>query len=512
MRTLALLALALAAGTAVPALAQPKPSTSITIYSSAAPGAIDPSLYRPLPGWQPWQYQQMQTIPGYALVREDRPIRIEGNQAEVRFTDVASLIDPTTVQFTSLTDARTTVLEQNYQFDLVSGEKLLQKFIDQDVRVTVVRGQQPEFIDGTLLSSGGGQLVLRMPSGSVRMINGYADVQFLGMPKGLMTRPTLVWRVATDRPGDHTARVSYQTEGITWWADYNLAFTEGANANSGWLDVSGWVSIINQSGAGYNDATLKLIAGDVHRAPKGQGPLERYPAARSEAMSTAADTGFQEKSFFEYHLYTLGRPASIPNNSTKQLELFPKAERVPCEKVVVYDGLGPNAWWGEGLYTDQSVGVQTSKDVDVYLKFKNGLAEGMGMPLPAGRIRVNKVDSDDGSMEFIGEDVIRHTPREEEVLVKMGRAFDIVGERVQQDFKYDASRRTIEETYEIKVRNRKKEAVKVIVQEHMYRWSQWEVIKTSVPGTKLSSRLMHFPLTLEPDAEGVVRYTVRYTW
>jgi hypothetical protein len=335
-----------------------------------------------------------------------------------------------------------------------------------------------------------------MPSGSVRMINGYADVQFLGMPKGLMTRPTLVWRVATDRPGDHTARVSYQTEGITWWADYNLAFTEGANANSGWLDVSGWVSIINQSGAGYNDATLKLIAGDVHRAPKGQGPMERYPAARSEAMSTAADTGFQEKSFFEYHLYTLGRPASIPNNSTKQLELFPKAERVPCEKVVVYDGLGPNAWWGEGLYTDQSVGVQTSKDVDVYLKFKNGLAEGMGMPLPAGRIRVNKVDSDDGSMEFIGEDVIRHTPREEEVLVKMGRAFDIVGERVQQDFKYDASRRTIEETYEIKVRNRKKEAVKVIVQEHMYRWSQWEVIKTSVPGTKLSSRLMHFPLTL----------------
>lgn len=502
---LSTLALSLSAGLAS-ALG---PSTSITVYSSASPGAIDANLYRPVPGAAPAYYGNTSPIPGYAMVREDREIDISA-LGEARFADVAAFIDPTTVQFTSLGKSSISVLEQDYRFDLVSPEKLLEKALDKDVRLVVQRGTKTEYVDGTLLSVRGGQLVLRT-SGGVEIINGYLGAQLLGAQGDLTTRPTLLWKLDTEEKGLQPVRVSYQTEGITWWADYNLTFSEGKDANSGTLDIAGWASILNQSGATYSNARLKLVAGDVHRAPK---PQATNWAPRSEAATfLGADSqGFTEKSFFEYHLYTLGREATIPDNSTKQLELFPVATGVPCEKVIVYDGLGADSWWGDSLMLDQGLGNQSKKDVDVYIRFSNSDKNGMGMPLPAGRVRVSKLDPDDEAMEFIGEDVIRHTPREEQVLIKMGRAFDVVGERAQTDFQLDSGRRRLSETYEIKVRNRKAEPVSVIVQEHMFRWAQWEISKSTVPHTKVNSRLVHFPLTLKPDEEGVVRYTVTYTW
>lgn len=501
---LSALALAFAAGLAS-ALG---PSTSITIYSSASPGAIDANLYRPVPGAVPGYYGYASPIPGYAMVREDREIDISSH-GEARFADVAAFIDPTTVQFSPLGTPPISVLEQDYRFDLVSPEKLLEKALDKDIRLVVQRGDKTELLHGTLLAVRGGQLVLRTANG-VEIVNGYVGAQLLGPQGDLMTRPTLLWKLDTKARGLQPVRVSYQTEGITWWADYNLTFTEGKDANSGTLDIAGWASILNQSGATYTNARLKLVAGDVHRAPK---PRDNW-APRSEVMALGAErsAGFSEKSFFEYHLYTLGREATIPDNSTKQLELFPVATGVPCEKVIVYDGMGADTWWGDSLMLDQGLGNQSNKDVDVYIRFANSAKNGMGMPLPAGRIRVSKLDPDDEAMEFIGEDIIRHTPREEQVLIKMGRAFDIVGERAQTDFQLDSGRRRLSETYEIKVRNRKAEPVSVIVQEHMFRWAQWEIVKSSLPHTKVNSRLVHFPLTLKPDEEGVVRYTVTYTW
>jgi len=502
---LSALALALSAGLAS-ALG---PSTSITVYSSAAPGAIDANLYRPVPGATPMYYGNASPIPGYAMVREDREIDISA-LGEASFTDVAAFIDPTTVQFTPLGKSSISVLEQNYRFDLVSPEKLLEKALDKDVRLVVQRGDKTEFLDGTLLAVRGGQLVLRTRTG-VEIVNGYVSAQLVGSKADLMTRPTLLWTLDTEARGLQPVRVSYQTEGITWWADYNLTFTEGKDANSGTLDIAGWASILNQSGATYTNARLKLVAGDVHRAPKPQ-QMDWAPRSETAAAFGGAAQGFAEKSFFEYHLYTLGREATIPDNSTKQLELFPVATGVPCEKVIVYDGMGADTWWGDSLMLDQGLGNQSKKDVDVYIRFTNSEKHGMGMPLPAGRIRVSKLDPDDEAMEFIGEDVIRHTPREEQVLIKMGRAFDVVGERAQTDFQLDTGRRRLSETYEIKVRNRKAEPVSVIVQEHMFRWAQWEITKSAVPHTKINSRLVHFPLTLKPDEEGVVRYTVTYTW
>lgn len=229
-------------------------------------------------------------------------------------------------------------------------------------------------------------------------------------------------------------------------------------------------------------------------------------------MVADRELGFQEKSFFEYHLYTLGRPATIPDNSTKQVELFPTARGVPCEKVMVYDGAG-DEWWGyTSVLTDQSYGPQSKTDVDVYLRFENSKAQGMGMPLPAGRIRVSKLDSADESLEFIGEDVIRHTPRDEQVLVKLGKAFDVVGERIQTDFRVDSTRKYMEESFEIKLRNRKEESVKVVVEEHMNRWSGWEITKQDVESRKVDYRTVRFDVDLKPGEEKSVKYTVRYIW
>ncbi|HOJ55461.1 MAG TPA: DUF4139 domain-containing protein [Phycisphaerae bacterium] len=485
--------------------------TALTIYSSARPGAIPPELYRPIVGANVPHPGQGQNIPGYAVIRQERDIAIKGQRDTVRFSDVAALIDPTTVTFASLTDPDgTRVLDQNYQFDLVSTDRLMERYLGKEITVEQVQGDKTSIINGTLLSTSGG-LVLKTDN-DVRVLSNYANVRFPELPGGLISRPTLVWNVTAQTIGQHRMRVTYQTSGITWWADYNVIFSEGKDADSGVLDVGAWVSIINQSGAGYTDAKLKLIAGDVHRAPK---PERRRVMVDMMAEAAAAPdgAGFEEKAFFEYHLYTLGRPATLPDNSTKQIELFPTARNVPCEKVLVYYGL-PQEF--RGLFpnpmTDRNFGTQSNKKVDIYLRFKNEKDRGMGMPLPAGRIRVSKLDPADKSLEFIGEDVIDHTPKDEEVLIKMGSAFDVVGERKQVDFQVDTRAHTMQETIEIKLRNHKEEPVKVIVKENLFRWLNWKITDKTHDFEKVDARTIHFPVTVPKDGEVTVRYTVKYTW
>lgn len=439
-------------------------STALTIYSNARPGAISPELYR--------GNGNGQAVPGYAVVRQQREMMFNRGRNAVRFSDVAALIDPTTVSFQSLTDpAGTSVIEQNFQFDLVNTQKLLEKYIDRRITVDQIRGSSTESFAGTLLSTTGG-LVLKRDDGSIQTLPHNAGVRLPELPGGLITRPTLVWDIAANRAGAHNAQVSYQTTGITWWTDYNLTYQEGANANACKLDVAAWVSIINKSGASYGDTHLKLVAGDVHR-PQPQGRVYAPAAQRALAMEDRAQ-GFEEKSFFEYHLYTLGRPTTLLDNSTKQIELFPAVRAVPCEKTLVYYGAAGAHPYGRPA-TDRNYGVQSNKKVDVYLGFKNTKEQNMGMPLPAGRVRVSKLDTADQTLEFIGEDVIDHTPRNEQVLIKMGSAFDVVGERRQVNFSVDTSRKTMTEEIEVKVRNQKKETVTVMVKENLYRWTNWQI-------------------------------------
>ncbi len=503
---------ALAAGAALAVgaasgLASAADDTAITIYSSARPGGISPDLYRPIPGGGT---PNAMAVPGYAMVRHERPVQLASGRSTLRFADVAGLIDPTTVTFTSLTDPATRVLEQNFQFDLVSSEKLLLKYIDRPITVERQQGNQSVQLTGTLLSAVDG-LVLRGNDGTIHSLRDYSALRFPELPGGLITRPTLEWLITAPRAGEQRARVTYQTGGITWWADYNLIFKEGRDANSGLLDLSAWVSIINQSGTTYPDAKLKLIAGDVHRAPTPEVAMPRGAVMMASKAMEGDSAGFDQKAFFEFHLYTLGRRTTLPNNATKQIELFDQARQIPARKVLVYYGLAGNYGWGAPM-TERELGLPMNTKVDVYLEFNNDKQAGLGVPLPAGRVRVSQLDVADGSLEFIGEDAIDHTPKDEKVRVKLGSAFDVVGERRAVDFSVDSKARWMEEEIEVKLRNRKDEAVEVIVRENLYRWSNWKVISRSQEFEKLDARTIHFPVRIAKGGEAVVRYRVRYSW
>lgn len=482
---------------------------AVTVYSSADPAGFDPQQFiaQQRQGYNPtfaWQ------VPGFGVVREVRKAAIKEGVGELRITDVAQFIDPTTVSFRDLTNPDgTAVLEQNFEFDLVSPEKLMERYLDRQISVTIARGDTAEEVTGTLLSAIDEQLVLQTDDG-LRIVSGRGEQVKLGdLPGGLITRPTLVWKLTTKQGGEHKVQTTYQTSGITWRSDYNVIL----NAEDTRADIGAWVSLMNLSGAAYPNAKLKLIAGDVQRItpqPEVRGGLG---GGRMLAMAESK-MGFEEKAFFEYHLYTLPRRTDILSNTTQQIMLFPTARDVSVEKLLVYYGLPDAAHWGMvgSPMVDRSLGTQCNKKVDVYVRFKNDKASNMGMPLPKGKVRVYKQDSADEALEFIGEDLIDHTPKDEKVLVRLGQAFDVVGERVQTDFNMDTGRKTMTESIRIQLRNHKDKPQKVIIKENLYRWTGWEITKHSDPFEKIDARTIHFEVMVPPDGEKTVEYTVRYTW
>jgi hypothetical protein len=481
---------------AMSAVAQ-SPEFAVTIYSSAAPGSMNVAA---LAGG----YANM---PGYALVSDRRRLNLPNGRGELRFVDVAKRIDPTTVSFASVDDPQgTRVLEQNFQFDLVSAAKLRERYIGEQVSVEQVQGDRVERFTGKLMSAADPVIVL-LDSGEVLTLNRSDNIRFAALPGGLITRPTLVWLLDSKRGGEQLAQVSYQTQGMTWWADYNVTLDESGGACK--MDLSAWVTIVNQSGLSYPQTKLKLVAGEVNRAPA--APAGKMMMARSAEINEAASDSFEESQLFEYHLYTLGRPSDLPDNSTKQLELFPAAIGSPCKKQLIFTAVENQGFYYGQPVQDQGYYATSKGNTGAYLEFVNRKENGLGIPLPAGRVRVNQA-SKDGSLEFIGEDVIDHTPRNETLKLKLGDAFDIAGERRQTDFKVDTAAKTIDESFEISVRNRKTEAVEVTVREYLYRWTQWALTDQSQPSVKRDAQTIDFPLRIPADGEAKVRYTVRYTW
>jgi hypothetical protein len=513
-------------------LAQPRPATpraadpapdapaqadskfTLTVYSTADPATFDPqqtALDR--------QADPAYKIPGYGVVREIRRIPLIAGDNQLKFPNVAAGIDPTTVSFRSLTAPDSTaVLEQNFEYDVVSPDKLLEKYLGRPIIINRKQESRPgertlpETIEARLLAFTADQLVLESNNKQlpVQVIPRNADIteiKLFELKTGLITKPTLVWRLNTDRAGDHDVLVSYQTDNITWRADYTLTVDKDDTK----ADLSSWVTLVNESGAAYPNAKLKLIAGDVRRLRP-----ERQPHVWRDAGGQVADeTGFAEKSFFEYHLYTLGRPTSVANNSTKQIELFPTRTNLPVTKRYVY--AGPDSIPGPPSLPNREPDLRgrSNRKVDVYLQLANTERNRLGIPLPAGRVRVYKRDEaaqDDGTAapEFIGEDAIAHTPKDETVLIRVGSAFDVTGERRQINF--TENDHTLSESFEIKLRNHKKEPVDVIVKETLYRWSQWEITASSDKFEKHDSRTIHIPVKLAPDQEKTVTYTVKYTW
>lgn len=428
-----------------------------------------------------------------ALVKDLRKVELKAGANTIRFRDVAARIDPTSVHFKSLTaPAQVTLLEQNYQYDLVNRTKLLQKYIDKEIEL--VRrdqdGREVERLRGTLLSAENGMAAIVRAKGRL-YLRPRAEVELPELPAGLITKPTLVWKVTAERAGKHQVEVSYLTTGLTWHADYVAV----VNAAHDKLDLTGWVTLDNKSGATYPFARLKLVAGDIHRIT----PPAPLPPMRGAVRAEKAVSQFQQKPFFEYHLYTLDRKTTLADNETKQLALL-SADGVSVKKVFLFDA-------GQQVYIGTRRGRQKGK-VRVVLDFKNTKANHLGMPLPKGKVRVYQAD-DDGSLQYVGEDSLAHTPRDEKVRLEIGNAFDLVGERKQIRYRKLADR-LVEQSYEISLRNHKDEDVQIVVVEHLS--GDWEILTESHSHKKKDAHTVEFTVPVEANSETKLTYTVRFSF
>lgn len=413
-----------------------------------------------------------------ALVKERRELDLNTGVNNIEYRDVAALIDPTSVMFEDTTNKNTAVLEQNYEYDLVSSSKLLDKFLGKEITVTEKEG---ETYTGTLLSHDGG-VVLQLSDGKVVSITEVSKFEFPDSA-GLLTKPTLVWQIYSPVSGSRDVLTSYLTGGMTWNADYIVK----TNADDTKADIRGWVSIDNQAGTTYEDAKLKLVAGEVHRIAVPQ-PIYSDATVAEEAGYAGSKNSFAEESLFEYHLYTLERAATLKNNEVKQISLL-SADSVPVEKELIFD-------------------VSKSSDVQVVLNLSNSKQKGLGMPLPAGVVRVYKADSE-GQLQFLGEDSIDHTPKDEEIKVTVGSAFDITGTRTQTDYQR-VSNDVWRESYEIELKNHKSEAQKIRVVEHFY--GDWEIITSSDTYKKIDAYTTEWEVTVPADGSKKVTFTVERTY
>jgi hypothetical protein len=477
--------------------------TNLTIYSTVDPGSISPELYRPtLNG------QVNYSIPGYAIIRDRQEMDLKEGTNKINFPGVATYIDPTTVSLKSLTDPNgTRVLEQTYFFDLANKQALLAKYLGQEITVEQFQNDHLVSFTGKLINSNDG-LILQNDD-KLTSINHYSNIRFTNLP-GIITKPTLTWNIVAQKSGKQQMEIAYQTSGITWWADYNAIFTDTEDASKGFLSLSAWVSIINKSGANYENANLKLVAGHVKSIKNNRhAPMAMMAIKATNNTETA---GFSERAFFEYHLYTLERTITLPDNTTKQIELFKSIDKIPVIKQYYYKGAADNPFYG--INTNRDIGVEGNTKVDVYLKLSNDKKSELGFALPAGRIRVSKIDTGGSAPtpEFIGENVINHTAIDENIIIKIGSAFDMVGERKQVNFNVDNARHIMNETFEITIRNHKNQNVEVTVIEPMNRGENWKILENSSNYEKIDSKTIHFPLVIKKDSEGKIRYTVQYTW
>jgi hypothetical protein len=421
------------------------------------------------------------------LVKDVREVRLPVGMSEVQFMDVAAQIDPTTVHLKSLTDAAgLKILEQNYEYDLLSSDKLLEKYVGKTVRLYQSDGT---FHEARLLST----------AGPVFEINGQIHLGYSGrlvlpaLPDNLVAKPTLVWLLRNQTAAAQRVEASYLTGGMTWKADYVLV----VNADDTRSDLTGWVTIDNKSGATYGNAALKLVAGDVNRVRDGRREGRMLELAAKAASAREASRDFAEEGFFEYHLYTLDGRTTLKNQQTKQLSLMSAAD-VPVTKHLTY--------YGAQDYYRTSYGVPISNQkVAVLLELKNSKEHRLGVPLPKGKVRVYKADSG-GSQQFIGEDWIDHTPKDERVKIKLGDAFDVVGERTQKEWrKLGAGLWEVE--WEILLRNHKGQEQTVTVIEPVP--GDWQVLHSTHAFEKPEAHTLRFSIPVPKEGAARLVYRVR---
>lgn len=426
------------------------------------------------------------------LVKDTRLLDFKPGIHELKFMDVAAKIDPTTVHIKSLINGSSlSVLEQNYEYDLLSPQKLLEKFVGQKVQLATINPEtkKEEIVEAILLSTQGGNI---FQIGDKISVGHPGRILLSRLPENLIPEPTLVWMVENKIYKPQKVEASYLTSGINWKADY-VAVLNRLDTST---ELTGWVTIDNRSGATYQNALLKLVAGDVHRA---QPEVQMDYARAKVPLEKAASPQFKEEAFFEYHLYTLDRRTTIKDNQTKQMALL-NANQVPLKKLFIFSGY-PSYYY----YQDQNPNKQK---IGVFLELENSKKNNLGIPLPKGTIRVYKEDKE-GSLQFVGEDSIDHTPKDEKFKIKIGEAFDVVGERVQTDYKR-LGRNLFEVAFEVSLRNHKNEDIKVFVEEPIP--GDWEMLSKTHPYEKVSAHLIRFEVPVAKDKEEKVKYRIRFRY
>jgi hypothetical protein len=427
------------------------------------------------------------------LVKDTRLMRLNRGTGELRFMDVARQIIPTSVHMKSLIDAGSlAVLEQNYEYDLLNPGSLLDKYVGKEVKL-YTRNQytdKEEMVSATLLSNNGGPI---FKIGDEITFGYPGRVIFPKVPENLISKPTLVWLVENRLQAPQKVEASYLTNGISWRSDYVVTMNDRDDR----ADMAGWVTIDNKSGATYRDATLKLVAGDVNRLKNDTKDRMTARKAVGTVLAEAAAPQFKEDSFFEYHIYSLQRPATVKENQTKQISLL-QAENIPVRKEFVLRG-------ADYYYMSQCGEITANQKVGVFVEIENRKERNLGLPLPKGTVRVYKQDNE-GSLQFVGEDSIDHIPEKEKVVIKLGEAFDILGGRKMTDWKRLSFNR-YEAAYEISLRNHKKEDVVVKVVEPIP--GDWTIVESSHPHTKTAAFTAEFGIPVPKDSEVKLTYRVR---
>jgi hypothetical protein len=473
----------------------------------------------------------------FATVKEQRTLDLQQGENEVRITEITAHLEPDSVVLRDLKNPEgIQILEQNYESDPLSEGLLLRKSEGKtlDFEITMPQTGEKKIVKGKILRSGYvphtevfqqygqqyamAQMAYAAPQGGgqpIVEVDGKIRFGLPGQPifdaldPNSFLKPTLLWRLWADKPGKHDVEFSYLSGGMRWEASYNAVAPEKGDA----FDIIGWVTLENMSGKDFENANVKLMAGDVARVqPQAMNAVGSFRAIGGADRSGPAPV--TERTFEEYHLYTLPRPTTVLDREIKQIE-FVRAANVPARRIYVYDGFKEDdryrGWDPNSIRQQPDYGTASNPKVWVMLEFKNAEESHLGMPLPKGKVKIYRHDVD-GRNEFIGEDQIDHTPKDETVRLYTGNSFDVVGERRQTDFKLDTNRRMADESFEIKVRNHKTEEIEVRVVEHLYRWFQWDITGSTMDHTKTDARTIEFRPKVPADGQAIVNYTVHYTW
>lgn len=468
----------------------------------------------------------------FAVVRVLIPLDLHAGENRLQFTDTTAFLEPSSVILREPTGTHLLrILEQNYRADPVSEPLLLSLNEGKTLDFVVQHGDKTEIVRGKVIRSGylpnppqtwnpyGGwqsQVAVTQPivevDGKLR-IGLPGTPLFPSLPVDTILKPTLNWVLETDKPGPMNAEFSYVTSQMTWSADYNLVAPEAGDV----LDMVGWVSIRNLSGKTFENARIKLMAGEVSKIQPNQ-PVDSFSRAFGVAGGIGGAVIVQpqvtQKAFEEYHLYELHRPTTLHDQETEQVE-FVRVSGIKSERFYVYDGVKIDQqyqnWNLDMIRQNSEYGTQWNPDVWVMREFVNSESNHLGIPLPAGRLRFYRQDTD-GQLEFTGENDIKHTPRDETIRAYTGSAFDLKGERRRTDYHIDGGNRWLDESFEIKLRNHKSEAAEVRVVEHLYRGMTWEIVEKSSPYVKTDAQTIEFRVQIPPDGEKIVTYKAHYTW